>query len=271
MTKKATTAAETRRFQWTRTLGVLVLVGGPAIGDAIPPPIKLFAAADWIHAMKPRRVMLDLDGVFADYTRAFLKIADEMFGIFAEHGPVVTVTSWNFGDVGLSKEQVNAVFRETQARENFWEHLEPLIRPEDTRALQALVHDAGWEFYAITARYPTAGHSILVQTHRWLRRALGPEYAISVIPAENKADVCAVLEVDYAIEDSPVYSRELHEAGVHTTIIDRPYNRDLKIPAIPRVATVEEFCEFLGEQQPPMQPSDPDAAARAGPEDQESL
>ncbi|MHA1730350.1 MAG: 5' nucleotidase, NT5C type [Promethearchaeota archaeon] len=191
----------------------------------------------------PTRIMLDLDGVVSDYTKRFLEVADELYGIFDKVGRISSVSSWHFHDagIGITEEQEEEIFRETQNKENFWENLDSLLTDADREILRQFLADPKYEIYAITARYPTRGRSILVQTSRWLLKQVGP--GISVIPAEKKAEVCQVLGIKVALEDSPVYSKELKQGGVEVVLVDRPYNRETD--SLPRVESVREFFELL--------------------------
>ncbi|GAB4329819.1 MAG: hypothetical protein Kow0069_37430 [Promethearchaeota archaeon] len=188
------------------------------------------------------RVMLDVDGVVADFCRRFLELADETFGIFEDREPVYEVDTWHFheANIGLTLEQERAVLRKTQEIADFWETVPAMYDEEDLESLRRLIQLPNVEVYAVTARYPTAGSSVLVQTTNWLLEHVGPGLSVIPVPNGNKADVCAVLGIELALEDSPKYAQGLREAGIDTFLVDRPYNRHLS--NFPRVGSLAEFC-----------------------------
>ena len=64
------------------------------------------------------RVMFDMDGVLADFVEAFTRLANEMFG--TPHIRTVHQPTWSFAGIGMTEEQVSAVWDELKATPNWW-------------------------------------------------------------------------------------------------------------------------------------------------------
>lgn len=146
--------------------------------------------------MSKTKIGWDIDGVLASFVPAFTKIAHEMFGtrIAEEH----EATSWNFDWLGLSKEQVDAVWRKIRETENFWGTLPPYLLPETYSRIGALAE--AYPTYFITSRIQTAGALVELQTQRWLKWKAGIDEA-NVIVSSRKGDCCRGVGVTHYLDD----------------------------------------------------------------------
>jgi len=189
---------------------------------------------------KTIRIMLDMDGVVADFTSEVLSRANRMFGIAIPD----KVTTWGFEEagIGITAEMLGDIYGDIKATPNFYEGQEPLLTDGEATMLRQLTESSQFDVYMITARFPVQGRSVVHQCQNWVRRHIGPGF--SVIVKRDKGTLCRALGIDYVLEDSPVYLDGIIKAGTNRAyLIDRPYNRDFSI--CPRVKSIEEFVDIV--------------------------
>ncbi len=192
---------------------------------------------------KPIRIMLDIDGVLSNFTKFFLEAAHEMF-----QTPLIpSVNHWNYAEagIGLTKEMTREVWERILQTEDLWEKLEPIVKEEELQTLREMVEDPHYEFFAITARPQTPGKPVILQCQNWLETHVCR--GISVIPRRDKVKVCKGLDINYAIDDSPVFVKELLEGGINIYLQNQPYNQEIQ--GIMRVNSLKEFLEIIQEEQ----------------------
>ena len=108
-----------------------------------------------------KRVMVDVDGVLADFVRGFTMLAWTMFG-----SPVQSVfdkQQWHGFD-GLDKNQVDEVWKHINASPTFWESLPLCVTPDEMDRLDDLTAEA--DVYFVTNR--GSSKSAKRQTENWL-------------------------------------------------------------------------------------------------------
>ncbi len=179
--------------------------------------------------MTGRRVGVDIDDVLFPW----YDLAHEA-SVAAGITNGVTATSWGpFAEYGCTDQQWFDVLGEALEDGMY-------LRAPIPGALKALdrIAAAGYEIHLVTARGALAnGLRIKRDTVEWITRHAVPHTGLHFT-----VDKTAVL-VDYAIDDSPRNTDALDAAGVHTWLVDRPYNRGHAHPR--RITHVSEFAAAL--------------------------
>lgn len=181
-------------------------------------------------------VLIDVDGVLADFVLGFREIANRRFGV-----PVYDThhqESWEFGD--LTAKQAAEVWKEIRESKTFWNDLPRLCTLAELGAINRLRERARVVF--LTSR---VGATALPQTYDWLQ-SLGimlPDVWV-VSHASEKAGVAKQLGAVVSIEDNLENAIAIGE-HCRSVLINRPYNRgnpqSMELP--PTVNTVTEFLQ----------------------------
>lgn len=178
---------------------------------------------------------LDVDGVLADFCRAYREIAHSLHGV-PVHGSGAQLT-WHPAD--LTEAQDAEVWRAIEASDSFWRNLDPVITHGDILDLRAIERAGVADFVYVTARHRWARSQTLV----WLARHGLPAGRLHM--TGDKAPVLAKYPglVGF-LDDSPHGVATLHAAGAPVYVRDWPYNRDLSA-AVPRVGGVGEYLHAI--------------------------
>jgi len=186
------------------------------------------------------RVVLDVDGVLADFILGFTTLANRMFG-----SPVYTTLEqrvWDSFD-GLTDAQHARVWEAATQSPTFWEELPPIASPAEFARLAAAA--AAHDLYFVTSRI---GLGVKAQTEAWLRR-VGLSTP-TVILSDAKGEVAKAVRADALLDDkagNAVFT-QYYSRGTAVYLIDRPYNRfDPAIlgSKIIRVRTLREFLDRI--------------------------
>lgn len=204
------------------------------------------------------RVGVDVDGVLADFNRAFITRVIQVTGrnLFpAGYEP----TTWGYPtEVGYTLEEEAAVWETITEDRCFWSSLTPY--PETRAAVEYLHHRAYThrdDVYFITAR---PGLDAKKQTEAWLRAQFGHVSGFlsnpTVLITKHKGLAARTLDLDVYIDDR--YENAIDVGMVHTDpsiplrgrpstvsfLLDRPWNAGLpNSPAFVRTFSVEGICE----------------------------
>lgn len=188
-------------------------------------------------------LVIDVDGVLADFITAFTTLANEMFGtpVRRPHEQLTWASFLLIEDqpgIGkpLTAAQRDAVWQALNADPLFLYRLEPLATEEELGRLGTTLG----ELYFVTSRVARAAKQ---QTEDWLARWVPGLVYPTVVRTSDKAAVARAVRADVAIDDSPEHVQAL--SAVCTAVVrDWPYNRD--VPAtIPRVASFGAFLDFV--------------------------
>jgi len=166
------------------------------------------------------RIGFDMDGVLADFSRAYNAVEDQLFGKAEAHtraGDPEDERSEDAAEKGertddekrtaqaaLVKElrrRKDAVWQTIRNTPDFWLSLEP-TDPNAVRRLHHLMLERRWEVFFITQRPATLGETVQRQTQRWLVRHGFDLPSVLVVPGSRGA-AAAALSLDYHVDDNP--------------------------------------------------------------------
>lgn len=181
-------------------------------------------------------VVLDIDGVLADFCTAFTQLAvnqgliPEAFG-----GDEAKVWAFDF--------PVDPVWEEVSKSRVFWERLDPLIDEEDLSAIHAAATECNIAY--ITSRKETG--NVAEQTKRWLMNCDLPEGTLFLPNTRDKSGIVLAAKHQMAgmLDDNPDTLIALANEGVPIVARVWPYNAGI---AVPHVNSVAQFVDRLGIQ-----------------------
>jgi uncharacterized HAD superfamily protein len=187
------------------------------------------------------QIGLDVDGVLAAFSPAFIAIANKLFGLKLKPEDQ---TGWAHQSLGLNNKQADKVWDVINETPNWWLEELPPLPNTDAVTNASLKH----RLYFITKRNPTeCGLPMEDQTAVWLRR----HFFISnptVIVTERKGDVANALELDYFIDDKYENCLDVQERSPNTRVFlqSAPYNLGQMLPAPMHIAwNVNHFFESI--------------------------
>lgn len=173
---------------------------------------------------------VDLDGVCADYTIGFRKVAADLLNVAESELPLER--SWNFDEWGFGPGKFEEAHRAAVIDYRMFRDL-PMI----DGAADALwrLSDAGVWIRIITHRlYVNWGHAIAVaDTVAWLDTARIPYRDICFLGTKPE------VEADIYLDDGPHNITALRAHGNEAIVFDQPYNRGLDGPRAHDWAEVE--------------------------------
>lgn len=194
-----------------------------------------------------RTVILDVDGVLADFVWGFMSLAYRKFGVPVAVYGTIHQAQWDTFH-GLSRSQVSEVWQDIKESPDFWYALPRLATPSDFSKVRDLCSRA--DVYFVTSR---PGRDSKVQTEDWLK-----SYDIdnpTVIVSSRKGEAAMVVGAHAMLDDKPgnVIFTQYYSPKTFPYIIDRPYNRfDSSVigSKVARVYSVGEFVDRVSGKVP---------------------
>jgi hypothetical protein len=143
-----------------------------------------------------------MDGVLADFARAFRDVEARLFGPAADDPVEQPEDEELRQERGIleTRERYRTIWREIQGSEDFWRTVNPL-EPGAVARLHDLSIRHRWEVFFITQRPPTAGDTVQRQTQRWLVEQ-GFELPSVLALAGPRGAAIRALRLDYHVDDS---------------------------------------------------------------------
>lgn len=187
--------------------------------------------------MKTLRIGIDVDGVLADFNRAFIDYIPRVTG--RDLFPTGYVpTTWNYPEaLGYTGAEVSKVWEGIKADDSFWRFLPAY--PDTVRMLSflaATTHD----IYFITNR---PGRTAKTQTERWLQ-IHGFDRPPTVLISSHKGDCAFALLLDLYLDDRDENCLEVfEESDTNGYMLAQPWNT--KYPRIPRLDALTDFIGII--------------------------
>lgn len=186
-------------------------------------------------------IQWDVDGVLANFDRAYHALANEMFGLSIplEHPP-----TWDWLEDTIGSDRVGRIWNHIKQDGSFWSELPLQCSAKEIARVAAL--DEEHTNYFVTSR---VGKNPKIQTEYWLEKhgIVDP----TVIVSSRKADAANALKAHYTIDDKAgnvlaVYYNSPPER--HVYVYDTPYNQfDSRVVGsrVRRVNTVSAFLDDI--------------------------
>jgi hypothetical protein len=193
------------------------------------------------------RVGFDVDGVLANFGRAFLEQANHTLKpkVFDLNYQPAT---WEWREV-MSSEEFGRTWRDAMAIEDWWlNDIPPTDGLHATGEYYHTRHDRDAEIWFISSRGQCKGRPAILQTELWLMRHLDLEHAprVIIVPhAQVKRELVKALELDFYIDDYAPTIMSLTDV-THAYLLERSWNAtDRASYKIPSVPSVEAYIERL--------------------------
>lgn len=188
-----------------------------------------------------KMVAFDLDDVLADFMTPFVELAAKIHS--RPELSIMQPVDWEWSNLGMSRDQQDAVWEVIHSTEGFWENL-PIIDGVNKDLVKEVVLKTNTVFP--TARAYAPGGSVAFQSAMFLRRNFGIMFP-TVIVGNDKGPLAAALKYDYFIDDRPKNVLEVKSARPECKVFlkDASHNQPFSHPEIPRIASANEFCEMI--------------------------
>ena len=187
--------------------------------------------------MSPGPLMVDVDGVLAEFVYGFRSLANKMWQVPVYLTP--NQQTWAFDD--LTAAQESAVWEAIRSSETFWQDLGALCPVKAWRRIAALCSSR--DVYFVTSRIgPTAKR----QTQLWLTRHGIKDPTVIVVGPKRKGLAAKLLQPSASIEDNAENATAISTDNPATVsyLLDRPYNRRLGPDGLD-VVRIHDIGEFL--------------------------
>jgi len=188
-------------------------------------------------------VMIDVDGVCADFVTNFYAIGQE-FNPSIPLRTTHTQADWSIWE-GFTREDIQKTWLRIKQSPTFWANLNSLMSWPDRASIRfaSLVPNIG--LYFVTSR---PGYNVKQQTEVWFR-SLIPGFDPTVLVVErahHKADIAKALDIGLSLEDN---EENAHDIGKvigrnNSYLLPRQYNRKHK--QSPDVSGIMEFLLKAG-------------------------
>ena len=183
--------------------------------------------------MRAMHLGIDLDGVLADFNRAFIETLAEVTGrALIPKGTIPTV--WDYPQsYGYTAEETSAAWAAVTADHYWWLNLEALVGAADF-----VRHTRLFDTTFVTSR---PGSESRWQSALWLNR-MGTSLP-QVVVAHDKGPVYEALGISHVLDDKPSHVHAALEAGCKAILLAQPWNVVERPALVRRGATVIESLE----------------------------
>jgi FMN phosphatase YigB (HAD superfamily) len=156
--------------------------------------------------MTSLRIGFDMDGVLADFARAYRDVERRLFG---QPEPARIGSPEDPGEEeradtpAPSRGRRDAVWTAIRETRDFWETLEP-IEKDAVRRIDQLMRRYRWEVFFITQRPATDGDTVQRQTQRWLV-AQGFDLPSVLVINGPRGAAAGALSLHYHVDDNAAH------------------------------------------------------------------
>jgi 5'-nucleotidase len=167
---------------------------------------------------KLMRILVDMDGVLADFEGGFLKLWKQAY----PHKPYIPVENRNvFYITDQYPQEWRADIHQIFTQPNFFRNLEPI--PGGREAL-SVMKALGLEVFICTSPLEEYRHCVL-EKYEWVNEYLGPEWIEKIILTRDKTLVNADILIDDRPElpgvDTPTWEHILFEAAYNDNLPEK--------------------------------------------------
>lgn len=193
-------------------------------------------------------VMMDIDGVLADFVNGFTRLGNELFGLPVKDNRDQGEWSWT-GSRWCTQEQEGAIWKAIRSSDTFWSGLKPLDNVGDETLDVIADEHRRQPIVFVTSR---VGDTAWEQTIEWLEdRGIRRPLVVVSSRELTKPSICRGLGLQIAIEDAPAQLAVLYEAGIETVKVAWPYNAGCE--ARYTVGSVGEALDLLDIPDPELE------------------
>ena len=181
------------------------------------------------------RVGFDVDGVIANFNKAFRETASQMDGS-GVHGA---------DSKQLKTDMMKRVWDQIARTPQWWLQLEPFER-EQIERMYRTSRTNRWEVYFLTTRPSSAGETTQFQTQWWLESQGFPMPAVLTVPG-SRGDAANALKLDIVVDDRLTNCVDIIAASrAKAILLQRSDDHTLRDQALARgIAVVPTLADAL--------------------------
>ena len=194
-----------------------------------------------------KTVVLDIDGVLADWSTGFSELARTLFPQAIPQVPIVSHyerQSWD-DYPGMTKEMVDRTWKHVHDFPEFWRNLNPICSDHELGTINELICTGNHVYFVTNRRMPGA----MEETRTWLMDYV--QCDVNIVITHRKGEFCKTVNADYYIDDKSENvdcAIWMTDKKTKSYVLTRPYNSGIYAPhsnSARRIETVSKFLEDI--------------------------